>query len=68
MADAGQAVADETAPTIVPHTSRGNMSQKPAAIKGTFSDFKLIKTRKLAQLIIEIPIELADSALAALRC
>lgn len=38
----------------------------PAAIKGTFSDFKLIKTRKLAQVIIEIPIEQADAALTAL--
>lgn len=37
-----------------------------AAIRGTFSDFKLIKTRKLAQLIIEIPIEQADAALTAL--
>ena len=37
-----------------------------AAIKGCFSDFKIIKTRKLAQLIIEIPIEQADAALATL--
>ena len=38
----------------------------PAAIKGCFADFKIIKTRKLAQLIIEIPIEQADAALATL--
>lgn len=38
----------------------------PAAIKGQFADFKIIKTRKLAQLIIEIPIEQADAALATL--
>ncbi len=37
-----------------------------AAIQGTFADFKLIKTRKLAQLVIEIPIEQADHALECL--
>ena len=42
------------------------MTDAPAAIKGTLSDFKLVKTRKLAQLVIEIPIEEADAALAAL--
>ncbi len=39
---------------------------KPAAIMGTFADLKIIKTRKLAQFIIEIPIEKADEALRAL--
>ncbi len=39
---------------------------KPAAIMGTFADFKIIKTRKLVQVIIEIPIEKADEALRAL--
>ena len=39
---------------------------KPAAIMGTFADLKIIKTRKLAQFIIEIPIERADEALRAL--
>jgi hypothetical protein len=39
---------------------------QPAAIKGTFADFKLVKTRKLAQVVIEIPIEEADHALAVL--
>jgi len=38
----------------------------PAAITGTFADFKTIKTRSTAQLIIEIPIEDADRALLAL--
>lgn len=39
---------------------------QPAAIKGSFADFKLVKTRKLAQVVIEIPIEEADHALAVL--
>lgn len=38
----------------------------PAAIRGTFSDFKLIRTRKLAQIVIEVPIEEADAALSVL--
>jgi hypothetical protein len=42
------------------------MTDEPAAIKATFSDFKLIRTRKLCQLVLEIPIEEADNALAAL--
>ena len=37
-----------------------------AAIDGSFADFKLVKTRSVAQLIIEIPIERADQALNAL--
>ena len=36
------------------------------AFAGVFSDFKLIKTRSVAQLIIEIPIESADHALKLL--
>ena len=36
------------------------------AIAGTFSDFRLIKGRKVAQFIIEVPLETADQALAAL--
>jgi hypothetical protein len=42
------------------------MTDEPAAIKATFSDFRLIKGRKQAQLVLEIPIEEADRALAAL--
>jgi hypothetical protein len=37
-----------------------------SAIKATFSDFKLIKTRKVAQLVMEVPIEQADDAVKAL--
>lgn len=40
--------------------------EKPAAIRGTFADFRLIKGRKVAQLVVEIPIEEADAALATL--
>jgi hypothetical protein len=32
------------------------MTDEPAAQKATFSDFRLIKGRKQAQLILEIPI------------
>jgi hypothetical protein len=42
------------------------MTDEPAAIKATFFDFRLIKGRKQAQLVLEIPIEEADNALAAL--
>ena len=42
------------------------MNDRPAAIRGTFSDFKLIRTRKLCQIVIEVPIEEADAALDAL--
>lgn len=38
----------------------------PAAIQATFSDFKTVKTRSVAQLVFEIPIEQADMALKAL--
>jgi hypothetical protein len=38
----------------------------PAAIKATFSDFRLIKSRKIAQVILELPIEEGDKALEAL--
>jgi hypothetical protein len=42
------------------------MNDVPAAVQGSFADFKLVKTRKTAQIIIEVPIEQADQALAAL--
>lgn len=35
-------------------------------IQGTFSDLKLIKTRSVAQIVIEVPIEAADHALSVL--
>jgi hypothetical protein len=34
--------------------------------QGTFADFRLIKGRKVCQIVIEVPIEQADQALAAL--
>lgn len=37
-----------------------------AALSGTFADFKLVKTRSTAQIVVEVPIEQADAALAAL--
>lgn len=40
------------------------MSQ--SAFRGTFSDFKLIRGRKCAQIVIEVPLEEADAALRAL--
>jgi hypothetical protein len=39
---------------------------EPAVTSGCFSDFRLIKGRKVAQIVIEVPIEQADQALAAL--
>jgi hypothetical protein len=42
------------------------MTDNAAAIRATFSDFRLIKGRKQAQLILEVPIEEADNAIAAL--
>lgn len=36
------------------------------AIKATFSDFRLVKGRKVAQLVFEVPIEGADQALETL--
>ncbi len=38
----------------------------PAAIQGTFADFKIVRGRKVAVLCIEVPLEAADAALAAL--
>jgi hypothetical protein len=41
---------------------------KPPAqtFAGVFTDFKLVKTRNVAQVIVEVPIEAADHALATL--
>ncbi|HCT52365.1 MAG TPA: hypothetical protein DF712_07885 [Balneola sp.] len=33
---------------------------KDAVITGTYSDFKIIKTRKVAQMVVEFPIEQGD--------
>jgi hypothetical protein len=38
----------------------------PAAFQATFSDFKLIRGRKVAQVVLEVPIEAADAALETL--
>lgn len=38
----------------------------PKAVLGTFSDAKLIKSRSVLQIVIEIPIEQADDAMKAL--
>lgn len=40
--------------------------QKPAAFRATYSDFKLIRTRKVSQFIFEVPVEQTDQALAVL--
>lgn len=37
----------------------------PAAIQGNYADFKLVKTRSVAQLIIEVPIERAKEVVDA---
>lgn len=36
------------------------------AIRASFSDFRIVKGRKVAQLVMEVPIEQADAALRAL--
>jgi hypothetical protein len=42
------------------------MSDQPAAIKAAFSDFRLIRGRKVCQIVLEVPIEEADAALNVL--
>jgi hypothetical protein len=42
------------------------MTDQPAAIQATFSDVKLIRSRKVCQLVLEIPLEQADAALSTL--
>jgi hypothetical protein len=39
---------------------------KPAALSGTFSDFRIVRGRKIAQILVEIPVERADEALRVL--
>ena len=41
------------------------MSNVPAAISGTYADFKLVKTRSVAQIVVEVPIERAETIIAA---
>lgn len=38
---------------------------KPAAFRATYSDLRFIKTRKVAQIVLEMPLEQADAFLAA---
>jgi hypothetical protein len=38
----------------------------PAAFQASFADFRLVKSRKVAQFVFEVPIEAADAAMAAL--
>lgn len=42
------------------------MTDTPAAFGACYSDFKLVRTRGVIQLIFEVPIEKADHALQAL--
>jgi hypothetical protein len=42
------------------------MPDAPSAAAGTFADFKIVKTRSVAQFVVEVPLEQADAALAAL--
>lgn len=35
------------------------MTQEPRAIKGDYADFKLIRTRKVCQIVVEVPMERA---------
>jgi hypothetical protein len=42
------------------------MTDDAAVTQGTFADFRLIKGRKCAQIVVEVPIEQADQALSAL--
>jgi hypothetical protein len=44
----------------------GGSMTAPAAFQACFSDFRLIKGRKVAQLIFELPIEGCDAALEAM--
>ena len=38
----------------------------PAAIQGNYADFKLVKTRSVAQIIVEVPIERAEQVVKML--
>jgi hypothetical protein len=42
------------------------MSDPRAGFAATFSDFKLIRGRKVAQIVLEVPVEQADAAVEAL--
>lgn len=38
---------------------------QPAAFRATYSDLRFVKTRKVAQIVLEMPLENADAFLAA---
>lgn len=38
------------------------MSNAPAAFEATYSDWKLVKSRKVVQIVLEVPMEAADLA------
>lgn len=38
------------------------MSNAPAAFEATYSDWKLVKSRKVVQIVLEVPMEKADHA------
>lgn len=42
------------------------MTNEAKPVSATLSDFKLVKTRKVAQFVFEVPLEQADEALRAL--
>lgn len=42
------------------------MTDRPAAFDATFSDFKLVRSRKVVQLVFEIPLEKSKRALEVL--
>src|SRR3954464_13315833 len=42
------------------------MTDQPAAIQACFSDFRIVKGRKVAQLVLEVSLEQADNALTIL--
>ena len=42
------------------------MTDRPAAIQGTFADYRLIKTRGVLALVIEVPVERQAEVFAAL--
>ncbi len=42
------------------------MTDAPAAFQATFCDWRLIKGRKVVQIVLEVPLELSDAAYKAL--
>jgi hypothetical protein len=42
------------------------MTEKPAAFSATYSDLRLVKTRKVVQFVFEVPLEAAGHAMNVL--